>query len=69
MNCTTCKFDQGHSICLQGHTRWPIWSMENCHAYKEKEKCECQKYIESHFIDKDVSACFELICRKCRRKL
>ncbi len=54
--------------CLQGHVRWnkfETWIIENCHAWQERKKCECEKRFGSGFWPLDV---FKMICKKCGRE-
>ena len=67
MNCTTCKWDIFKCIhCKQGLFRLHE-IIENCHAWQEKERCECLKFIETNFISGDLNLIFKLVCRKCGR--
>ncbi len=75
-DCTTCRWNfkpesylitREKSIpCIQGHTRILISSnlipIENCHAWAEKEKCECMKISESDFFPTFI---FSMRCKKC----
>ncbi len=75
-DCTTCKWDivglplsplyvGRRTICEQGHYRCGEGegiSIQNCHAWAEKEKCECVKKSEESFLPTTL---FNMICKKC----
>ena len=78
-DCTTCKFDRlddggmRYAICAQAHHRFLELSdggikhltVEDCHAWKEKEKCSCWN-CEPSLAMTDL---FIITCKKCGRKL
>lgn len=69
-NCTNCKYDNNGGQCQQGHIRWNMdhhWIVENCHAWQEKEKCECYKFFDTNFVSGNLYLVFNLKCKKCGR--
>jgi hypothetical protein len=70
-------------VCKQGHKRmWTntivpldsepqvIIPIEDCHAFKEKEKCECYD-VKFHPIPSSggIMEVFDLVCKMCGRKI
>ncbi len=81
-DCTTCKWDHEYNqisdnLCKQGHIRHTLSSMgnitpiENCHAWQEKERCECYRadeYLDNWVRDPINKICtLKFICKKCGR--
>jgi hypothetical protein len=73
-DCTNCRFDRETATCKQGHYR--SWTHElaepsvkipiqDCHAWKEKEKEECPcEGLHNHY-----PGLIEITCLKCWRKI
>ncbi len=77
-DCSTCKYERSLMYCLQGHVRRIKYSdegglkaighepIENCHGWKEEEKCQCEVWLLRNF---SASGIFDMTCKKCGRKL
>ncbi len=81
-DCESCKWDvksESQNLrmiqCGQGHARTFQKTIEECHAWKEKEKCWCEK-VKNRMVFKGLDGGgFEInpskvaFCPWCSRKL
>ena len=69
-NWTTCQYDHNGGQCQQGHIRWnkdQHWIIENCHAWKEKERCKCYYFEHAYYTSTAFKEHFNVVYKKCGR--